>query len=184
MNKDFAEYTVMVNDVQYGLQNEIGKLEDKMMQLDERRQQLKELTQMVEVWDNLLTKCKKMEDEIESLQQQLTEEKKRNADLEMKLAEMGKLSAGVAMKASEEAMLKALRTYVNRSKRKTLDKRAFAKTATLEIANANGLILPEDLAIAIDSLDDEQAEPKTGPVTVNGNYNDIHDNGGVILNRK
>ena len=73
---------------------------------------------------------------------------------------MSKLSTGMAKKASEDNLLKALRTYVNRSKRKTADKRAFAKSATLEIANANGLIIPEDLAAAIDSLDDEQAEPK------------------------
>ena len=79
-------------------------------------------------------------------------------------------------------MLKALRTYVNRSKRKTIDKRAFAKTATLEIANANGLLLPEDLAAMIESLDDELTDPKV--VNVSGNYNDIHDNGGVSLSNK
>ena len=71
---------------------------------------------------------------------------------------------------------------MNRSKRKTADKRAFAKSATLEIANANGLDLPEDLKAAIESLDDEQAEPKV--VTVQGNYNDVHDNNNVKLDDK
>ena len=47
----------------------------------------------------------------------------------------------------------------------------------LEMANANGVLLPEDLATAIDSLDDEQLEPKV--VNVAGNYNDIHDNSSV-----
>ena len=104
------------------------------------------------------------------------------AELEMKLMEMSKLSTGMAKKASEDNLLKALRTYVNRSKRKTADKRAFAKSATLEIANANGLDLPEDLKAAIESLDDEQAEPKV--VTVQGNYNDVHDNNNVKLDDK
>jgi len=169
---DFAE---MTNGARRGLENQRDRLTEQM-------QQIADYLQLMDCMDEILADNKRMQEDVESLQQQLADEKKRNADLEMKLAEMGKLSAGVAMKASEEAMLKALRTYVNRSKRKTLDKRAFAKTATLEIANANGLMLPEDLATAIDSLDDEQAEPKT--VTVNGNYNDIHDNGGVTLNRK
>ena len=83
----------------------------------------------------------------------------------------------MAKKASEDNQIKALRTYVNRSKRKTPDKRVFAKYAMLEIANANGLTLPEELAATIDSLDDEQPEPKV--VNVAGNYNDIHDNGKV-----
>lgn len=78
---------------------------------------------------------------------------------------MSKLTTGMAKKASEEAMLKALRTYANTSKRKTVDKRTFAKTAILEMANVNGLVLPEDLATTIESLDDEQPEPKT---VVNG----------------
>ena len=95
----------------------------------------------------------------------------------MKLAELSKLSAGMAKKASEEAMLKALRTYANTSKRKTVDKRTFAKTAILELANVNGLMLPDDLAATIEALDDEQPEAKV--VNVAGNYNDIHDNGEV-----
>jgi len=175
MEGDFIDYTEKAREARIGLVNELERLTEKM-------QQMNDYVRLLDSMDSLIAECRRLSDDNESLQQQLADEKKRNADLEMKLAEMGKLSTGVAMKASEEAMLKALRTYVNRSKRKTLDKRAFAKTATLEIANANGLMLPEDLATAIDSLDDEQTEPKT--VTVNGNYNDIHDNGGVTLNRK
>lgn len=119
------------------------------------------------------------EETIERLRSQLQEEREQRAELEMKLMEMNKLSTGMAKKVSEDNLLKALRTYVNRSKRKTADKRAFAKSASLEIANANGLDLPEDLKAAIDSLDDELSEPKV--VTVTGSYNDIHDNGSVGL---
>jgi cell division septum initiation protein DivIVA len=99
-----------------------------------------------------------LKDENEELLQQLNDEKQRTAELEMKLIEMSRLTTGMARKASEDNLLKALRTYVNRSKRKTADKRSFAKSAILEIANANGLDLPEDLKDAIESLDDAEAE--------------------------
>ena len=108
----------------------------------------------------LMSENEKQTAEIESLREQLQEEKRLRAEMEMKMAEMSKLSAGMAKKSSEEDLLKALRTYANRSKRKTLDKRTFAKSAILEIANVNNLTLPEDLATTVDSLDDEQAEPK------------------------
>ena len=107
-----------------------------------------------------LQKVEEIANENESLREQLAEEKRVRAELEMKIAELSKLSAGMAKKSSEEDLLKALRTYANRSKRKTADKRMFAKSAILEIAIANNLTLPEELAATVDSLDDEQTEPK------------------------
>ena len=154
-------------------------------QLTEKAEQVKMFRLMMDRVDGLMEENRNLAEEVKSLEQQLDDEKRQRAELEMKLMEMGKLSVGVAKKSSEEAVLKALRMYVNRSKRKTADKRAFAKSATLEIANANGLDLPEDLKAAIESLDDEQSEPKTNTtVNVQGNYNDVHDNGGVNLNTK
>lgn len=123
----------------------------------ERRKEALEDQQRV-VW--ALQKVEEIANENESLREQLAEEKRARAELEMKMAELSKLSAGVAKKSSEEDLLKALRTYANRSKRKTADKRMFAKSAILEIAIANGLDLPEDLKAVIESLDDEQTEPK------------------------
>lgn len=176
MDKAFMNYTELAREARIELEHEREKLTDKLEQIDL-------FLQVMEHSDEQDAAYKKLQEENEMLQQQLNEERKLKAELEMKMNEMSKLSAGVAKKSSEEDLLKALRTYVNRSKRKTADKRAFAKTATLEIANANGLILPEDLAAMIDSLDDELTEPKT-TVNVTGNYNDIHDNGGVNLNNK
>ena len=175
MDKAFMNYTEMAREARIELEHERERLTDKLERIDL-------FLQVMEHSDERDAAYKKLQEENEMLQQQLNDERKQKAELEMKMNEMSKLSAGVAKKSSEEDLLKALRTYVNRSKRKTADKRAFAKTAILEIANANGLILPEDLAALIDSLDDEQAEPKV--VNVTGNYNDIHDNGGVTLNRK
>ena len=159
---------------------------DALRALDREREEMRERLEVMDGYSRtleavrcLVTENKELQEQVDDLQQQLDNEKQQRAELEMKLMEMNKLTTGMAKKASEDNLLKALRTYVNRSKRKTADKRAFAKSATLEIANANGLAIPEDLAAAIDSLDDEQAEPKV--VTVTGSYNDIHDNGSVGL---
>jgi hypothetical protein len=157
-------------------------LERERDDLMERAEQLEAHLRVLDVIDGVLKENRELKELNEDLQQQLNDEKQMRAELEMKLMEMSKLSTGMAKKASEDNLLKALRTYVNRSKRKTADKRAFAKSATLEIANANGLDLPEDLKAAIESLDDEQAEPKV--VTVQGNYNDVHDNNNVKLDDK
>ena len=174
-NNNLMDYGEMAHDARRALERERERLMEQAEQLDG-------YLRVLDAIGEVLKKNGQLRDENADLQQQLDEERRQRAELEMKLMEMGKLSAGMAKKASEENVLKALRTYVSRSKRKTADKRAFAKSATLEIANANGLDLPEDLKAAIESLDDEQTEGKV--VTVQGNYNDIHDNNDVKLNEK
>ena len=139
--------------------------------LERRKEALENQQRMVMA----LQKVEEIARENQSLQQQLAEEKQQRAELEMKLAEMSKLSADVAKKSSEDNLLKALRIYANRSKRKTADKRMFAKSAILEIANANNLILPEELAATVDSLDDEQTEAKI----IIENAGDVITDGGV-----
>lgn len=101
----------------------------------------------------------------ESTARQLAEEKRQKADLEMKLTELNKLMAGVAKKASEEVLLKTIQSYVNKSKQKGHKKRAAAKEWALEMVLANKLNVPEELAEAIEHLDDVQAGPRT---VVNG----------------
>ena len=136
------------------------ELERRLERMREEEKEVDNYLMAIEVARELMSENKKQTAEIESLREQLQEEKRLRAEMEMKMAEMSKLSAGMAKKSSEEDLLKALRTYANRSKRKTLDKRTFAKSAILEIANVNNLTLPEDLATTVESLDDEQAEPK------------------------
>ena len=85
----------------------------------------------------------------------------------MKMAEMSKLSAGVAKKTSQDDFEKALRIFLNISKRKTVTKREAAKTVITEMLTSAKL----------DHLDDDQSEAKV--VNVHGNYNDFHDNGTV-----
>ena len=118
-----------------------------------------------------------LESEVEQHRKLWQEEKELRKMLEMQLNEMTKLSASVAGKTSQDELLKALRVFVNTSKRKRLEKRTLVKEMVLELVLANGIVLPEDLATTINSLDDEQVEPKVFNVT--GNYNDIHDNKNV-----
>ena len=153
----------MLNEIALTLRRSLEKENEQMMK---RMNQQNEMLLLIENSEKLLTENKRQRDEIESLKEQLVDERRQRAELEMKMAEMSKLSTGVAKKASEEAVLQALRTYVNRSKRKTADKRAFAKTAILEMANANGLMLPEELSIMIDFLDDELSDQKVVNVTM------------------
>ena len=117
----------------------------------------------------------KIEKHVETVNQ-LTE---KNAVLEMKLSEMTKLSGDVAKTSSQEGLQRAVRTFVNKSKHKRIEKRTAVKELLLVLANANSIVFPEDLAATIDALDDEQSEAKV--VNVTGNYNDIHDNGSVGL---
>ena len=154
-------------------------LEEERERLIEKAQQVEGLLNLTDYANKLLRRIEDLEDEvvrqggiIDEMHQQLQEK-------DLQLSEQGKLLGGVAKTSSEDVLLKALRRYVNYSKRKTADKRVFAKSAVQDIATLCSLVLPEDLAQAVDSLDDEVTEPKV--VTVQGNYNDIHDNGGVKI---
>lgn len=154
------------------------RLEREQEELRERAEQLEKLMTAFETTEDVLQENERLEEEIEQqrsqhqeeieqlrqqhqeekeqLRQQLQDEKDKNTKLEMQLNEMSKLSASVAGKASHEELLKALRVFVNKSKRKKLEKRIAVKEMVLELANANSLMLPEDLSSTIDSLDDEQ----------------------------
>ena len=148
---------------------------DARRALDQERDQLGETIEKVNGLLRILETAKKLQAEYdnlkkenEALRAQLQEEKEQRVKAEMQLNEMTKLSASVAGRASQDEVQKALRVFVNKSKRKKLEKRIMVKEMVLEIANANGIVLPEDLATTIDSLDDEQGE--AAPLTINGDY--------------
>lgn len=153
MDNNINLYTEMAYDARRALERE----QEKLM---EKAESTKAYLQILEVFEDMVSEINRLQSLVDDLQQQLDCEKQQRADAVMKLMEMSKLSVGMAKKTSDDSLVKALRTYVNRSKRKTTDKRAFAKTACLEIANANGLDMPEDLKATIEALDDEQVEPR------------------------
>ena len=152
-------------------------LESEKDRLTERMESLDGFMRMAEATEELLSQVEELSDENERLSAENERLRLKVQENDMKLTELGKLSVGVAKKSSQDEVLKALRTYVNVSKRKTLGKRAAVKVMIMELGNAISLTFPEDMIATLESLDDEQAEPKM--VNVAGNYNDIHDNGSV-----
>ena len=152
-------------------------LDSKCEETMERLQQMQGFSRVLEAAEQVLVENAGLREDLEELQEQLLEEKDLRTKAEIQLKEMSQLSAGVAKKASQDELLKAIRVFVNKSKRKKIEKRIAVKEMVLEMVNANSIVLPEDLVLAIDALDDEQTEARV--VNVQGNYNDIHDNGNV-----
>lgn len=170
--KEMESYLEMVREARRELEHERECLAEKAGQLNG-------FMQLMDDMNDLLSENKRMQQDVESLQRQLAEERQQRLDMETKMNEMSKLSAGVAKKASQDDLLKALRIYLNVSKRKMIGKREAAKTVITEMLTSAKLNLPDDIMELLDHLDDAQPEQKN--VTVNGNYNDIHDNGSVNL---
>ena len=177
METNYLELREMAHETRREAERRRDECVAKVEQMDGYLHVLDTMEKLMAENERLREENERLREENEGLQRQLAEERRQRAELEMKLTELNKLTAGVAKKASEEVLLKTIQTYVNKSKQKRPEKRVAAKEWALEMVLANKLNVPEELAEAIEHLDDEQAEPKT--VTVNGNYNDIHDNGEV-----
>ena len=128
--------------------------------LTERIEQLEGFMKMADMTDELLSQIDDLNDENERLSVENERLRQEVREKDMKLSELSKLSVGVAKKSSQDEVLKALRTYVNVSKRKTLSKRVAVKMMIMELGNAIGLTFPEDMIATLEALDDEQTEPK------------------------
>ncbi len=148
------------------------ELKHEKENLSEREKQINDYLSALDAIDELIS-------EIDDLSEKLEDEKEHRQALEVRLSELNKLTAGVAKKSSQDDMLKAMRSYLNVSKRKTLGKREAAKMVFTELFSSAKLELPEDIMELLEHLDDEQAEAKV--VNVTGSYNDIHDNSRVEL---
>lgn len=183
------------DDVRNELERDLEQVREKHEQISNYLRVLDGVDEMVAVFkslkrqlddkqdeiDNLKEEVDKVQAENDTFRQQMLEEKERRLSSETKLSELSKLSAGVAKKSSQDDLLKAMRSYLNISRRKTLGKREAAKMVFMELLTSTQVELPEDIMELLSHLDDEQAEsPKV--VNVTGNYNDIHGNGNVGLN--
>ena len=127
-------------------------LERKMEEAEELKTQLRvtEATQsLLDEIDRLNTVIEDQQEEIDGLNQQLL-------DKDTQLKELGKLSAGVAKKSSADDVAKAIRIYLNTSKRKTQSKREAAKTVLLELITAAKLEMSEDFMESLSHFDDEE----------------------------
>ena len=154
---NYTDYSEMMRDARRGLEREREELEEKVTDLNN-------FLKMMEVTDEILAERDRLQQEVEALREQLQESNEREAKLEMQLKEMQKLSASVAGKASQDELLKALSTFVKKSKQKRLEKRVAVKEMVLELANANSIVFPEDVATLLDALDDERPEPKVSAI--------------------
>ena len=150
---DYIELNEMMRDARRGLEREREQLEEKVAEMNN-------FLKMMETTDEILAELDKWKAEAEMLREQLQEAGEREAKLEMQLAEMTKLSASVAGKASQDELQKALSTFIRKSKQKRLDKRVAVKEMVLELAISNGITFPTDVAATLDALDDERPEPK------------------------
>lgn len=161
------------------------QLRDARREVERERELLIEKVEAQENYLNLLETCaeyakendalieenEQLKEEVENLRQQLHEK-------ETRLSELQKLSAGVAKKSSQEVVEKAMRIYLNTSKRKTLSKREAAKTVLLELVTSAKLELPEDLMDQLNHFDDENPEPqividKAGDVIADGGVKNV-----------
>lgn len=144
----------------------LRELAHKQERLTDEAKRLEEQRRMAEGMGSLLDENDRLHEEAESLQQQLANERQKRTELEMRLNEMSKLSTGMAKKVSQDDFLKALRVYLNISKRKTIGKREAAKNVITDLMASAKLELPDDIMELLEHLDDEQpAEPRT---VVNG----------------
>lgn len=162
---------MQISDWRKGIDYYRNKLAEANEEINTEKEKNRELRRLIEEKDK---SNESLNATIKKLQESCNEVKNQKKELEMKLNEMKKISDGIAQKASTEAVLGFIRTYLTNSKRKTIDKRIFAKTSILEMLNANRTDPPEDLAELLDSLDDEQTDPKI--INVSGNLTEIHDN--------
>ena len=140
------------------------ELDREEERLTEKAEQIKGYRKAIGIAKELLSENEDLKVEISDLRQQLQNEKEARTKVEVQMNEMSKLSANVVRKSSQDEVLKAVRTFVNKSKQKTSKKRTLIKEMVLDFTFANGISLPFDLAQAVHALDDEQAE---APVTVN-----------------
>ena len=113
METDLEYYKEMMHDVHRALGSERERLTERM-------EQLEGVMKMAGVTDELISEIESLKDANERLSEENERLREEAQEKDMKLSELSKLSVGVAKKSSQDEVQKAMRTYVNISKRKTL----------------------------------------------------------------
>ena len=148
--------------------------ERRQEELQEQINMQKAAMNLLELFDRLLHENERLKSELEQqqtenddLHQQLENLRQQLGERDMKIKEMSNLSANVAKKSSQEALEKAIRIYINTSKRKTQAKREVAQAQQQDFIVTAKLEMPDDIMESLDHLDDEQPESAaTTSVTV------------------
>lgn len=168
---DKTDFEEQLRDARREVERERELLMEKMEAQENYLNLLETCAEYAKENDALIEENGQLNEEVENLRQQLHEK-------ETRLSELQKLSAGVAKKSSQEVVEKAMRIYLNTSKRKTLSKREAAKTVLLELVTSAKLELPEDLMDQLNHFDDENPEPqividKAGDVIADGGVKNV-----------
>ena len=148
MNTNYIELKELARKARRALEQE----RDDIQSLAQKVEQMDTFLQVLNARDGLLTEYERLQEEADSLRAQLQEK-------EVQLSEQRKLTTGMAKKSSEDELIKAIRVFINISKRKSLDKRTHIKDMIRDLADAVKLELPDDLRETLAHLDDEQNEP-------------------------
>lgn len=122
----------------------------------EEAEEMKMEMRLVEATQGLLDEIDRLNADNEGLCREIDELNQQLLDKDTQLKELGKLSAGVAKKSSADDVSKAIRIYLNTSKRKTQSKREAAKTVLLELITAAKLEMSEDIMEMLSHFDDEE----------------------------
>ena len=168
---DKTDFEEQLRDARREVERERELLMEKMEAQENYLNLLETCDEYAKENDALIEENEQLNEEVENLRQQLHEK-------ETRLSELQKLSAGVAKKSSQEVVEKAMRIYLNTSKRKTLSKREAAKTVLLELVTSAKLELPEDVMDQLNHFDDENPEPqividKAGDVIADGGVKNV-----------
>ena len=162
-----GELKEAARDTYRQLQNE---LERKKAEAEEVIIQMR----VVEATQGLLDEIDRLNCNLEAMQNEIDELNQQLQDKDTQLKELGKLSAGVAKKSSADDVSKAIRIYLNTSKRKTQSKREAAKTVLLELITAAKLELSEDIMESLSHFDDEElTDQPQSPGTVTENLAEL-----------
>lgn len=150
------------------------RLQDALERKREEAEELKIQMRVVEATQELLDEIDRLNDDIEGLHEEIDGLNQQLQDKDTQLKELGKLSAGVAKKSSADDVSKAIRIYLNTSKRKTQSKREAAKTVLLELITAAKLEMSEDIMEMLSHFDDEElTDQPQSPGSVNENVAEL-----------
>ena len=150
------------------------RMQDELDRKIDEAEELKTQMRVVEATQGLLDEIDRLKAENEAQREEIDNLHQQIDDRDRRLKELGQLSAGVAKKSSSDIVEKAMRMFMNMSKRKTLSKREAAKTVLLEVITAAKLEMPEDFMETLSHFDDEELTDQTqSAASVNENVAEL-----------
>lgn len=142
-------------------------LRQERADIDREKEALQERNDQLKAMEVLLSRAEKAESSLEQMREERDELKQDVKALQMQLDEQQKMAKNMAAKTEDESLVKALRTYMNHSKKKTAKKRGYIKMMITELALSVGLTLPEDMIETLEAFDDDESKTE---INVGGNY--------------